>query len=76
MHADVSSFAIPPNAPSCPTCGKQMTLRGIVPTSEGTIYDYLCGNDGDRLSWQPRRKVQNGLVARPGHDPQRAAIGG
>ena len=46
------------NAPTisapCPTCGKEMSLTGVTPTSESVVYDYLCSNDGDRLSWQPR----------------------
>jgi predicted RNA-binding Zn-ribbon protein involved in translation (DUF1610 family) len=40
-------------APSCPTCGKKMGLIAICPTCQGTIYEYVCSNDGDRLSWQP-----------------------
>jgi hypothetical protein len=49
------------NVPSisihCPTCGKEMTPAGVTPTCDGTIYEYLCSNDGDRLTWQPQRKA-------------------
>jgi hypothetical protein len=41
-------------APSCPTCGKKMRLMALSPTCQGTIYEYVCNNDGGRLSWQPR----------------------
>jgi len=49
----ISSKNIPPTCPVCPTCGKEMTLTGVAPTSEGVIYEYVCSKDGDRLSWQP-----------------------
>ena len=47
---------IAPLSSPCPTCGKEMTLTGITPTSESVIYEYLCSNDGDRLSWRPNHR--------------------
>jgi hypothetical protein len=32
-----------------------MKLIGIVRQTLGTIYEYLCESEGDRLTWQPRR---------------------
>jgi len=46
---------VTPNSPLCPTCGKEMRPTGHAPTCEGVIYDFLCSDDGDRLSWRPRR---------------------
>jgi hypothetical protein len=51
--SDCSSKIVPPASPFCPTCGKEMSLTGVAPTSGNTIFEYLCSNDGDRLSWQP-----------------------
>jgi predicted RNA-binding Zn-ribbon protein involved in translation (DUF1610 family) len=51
----LSSQTVPPISPICPTCGKEVRLTGVVPTCEGAIYEYLCSNDGDRLSWRPNR---------------------
>ena len=51
-----------PIPPTCPTCGKEMRLTGVVPTCEGTIYDYMCSNDGDRLSWRPHH-LKSSLAA-------------
>ena len=51
--SDLSSKTVPPIPPACPTCGKEMTLTAVVPTCEGTIYEYECSNDGDRLNWRP-----------------------
>ena len=51
--ADLSSKTVPP-LPLCPTCGKEMRLIGIAPTSDGPIYECLCNKDGDRLNWHPR----------------------
>ena len=45
---------VTPTSPPCPTCGKEMRLTGHTPTCESMIYDFLCSDDGDRLSWQPR----------------------
>jgi hypothetical protein len=49
----------PPPCPTCPTCGNKMTLTGLSPTCETVIYDYVCGNDGDCISWRPRRVAAN-----------------
>ena len=46
---------VTPIFPHCPTCGKEMRLTGHAPTCESVIYDFLCTDDGDRLSWRPRR---------------------
>ena len=51
-----------PISPCCPTCGTIMSLTGYSPTCESVIYDYLCRNDGDRLSWRPRRAAPNELT--------------
>ena len=40
----------------CPTCAKEMKLTGYNPTCEGVVYYFVCADDGDRLSWQPRPK--------------------
>ena len=47
------------SSPNCPTCGKIMSLTGYSPTCESIIYDYQCKNDGDRISWRPRRSKQS-----------------
>jgi lysyl-tRNA synthetase class I len=60
--SDLSSKTFTPIPPPCPTCGKEMKLMGIVPNTEGTIYEYLCENGGDRLTWQPRH-WKSSLVA-------------
>ena len=57
--ADFSSKDVTPISPPCPTCGKEMRLTGHSPTCESVIYDYLCSDDGDRLSWQPGRVAAN-----------------
>lgn len=44
----------------CPTCGKDMKPIGHTPTCESVIYDFLCSDDGDRLSWRPRRVAVGG----------------
>jgi hypothetical protein len=31
-----------------------MRLTAITPTCESPIYEYICSDDGDRLSWHPR----------------------
>jgi len=54
--SDASSKTVPPIAPLCPTSGKEMKLLGIVPNTEGTIYEYLCENEGGRLTWQPHHR--------------------
>jgi hypothetical protein len=46
-----------PISPACPTCGKKMMLIGYNPTCKGVVYEYLCSNDGDRLSWQPSQRI-------------------
>ena len=46
---------VPPIFLPCPTCGKEMKLTGHAPTCESVIYDFLCSEDGDRLSWRSRR---------------------
>ena len=46
---------INPISPSCLTCGKEMRLTGHTSTCESVIYDFLCSDDGDRLSWRHRR---------------------
>ncbi len=48
---------------SCPTCGKEMRLTGHAPTCESVIYDFLCTDDGDRLSWRPRVAPNNNRIA-------------
>lgn len=45
---------VTPISLSCPTCGKEMKLTGHAPTCESMIYDFLCSDDGDRLSWLHR----------------------
>ena len=40
-------------SPLCLTCGKKMEQISATLTSGGVTYDFLCSNDGDRLSWQP-----------------------
>jgi hypothetical protein len=50
---------VAPLSPPCPTCGKEMRLTGHPPTCEGVIYDFLCSDDGDLLSWRPRRVAAN-----------------
>ena len=50
----VSSNTVPPFFPPCPTCTKEMVLISITPTCESPIFGYICSDDGDRLSWQPR----------------------
>lgn len=45
---------VTPISPPCPTCGKEMKLTGHAPTCESVIYDFLCSEDGDRLSWRHR----------------------
>jgi hypothetical protein len=45
-----TSFFLP-----CPSCGKGMRQTGYSPLCEIVIYDFLCSDDGDRLSWQARR---------------------
>ena len=50
---------VTPIFPPCPTCGKEMKLTGHAPTCESVIYDFLCTDDGDRLSWRPRRVAAN-----------------
>jgi hypothetical protein len=45
---------VAPLSPPCPTCGKEMRPTAHAPTCAGVIYDFLCSDDGDRLSWQPR----------------------
>jgi hypothetical protein len=46
---------VTPISPPCPTCGREMKLTGHAPTCDSVIYDFFCTNDGDRLSWRPRR---------------------
>ena len=60
--SDLSFKTVPPIPPHCPTCGKEMKLLGDVPNTEGTIYEYLCENDEDRLTWQPHHR-ESSLVA-------------
>jgi hypothetical protein len=50
---------VAPLSPPCPTCGKEMRLTGHAPTCDGVIYEFLCGDDGDLLSWRPRRVAAN-----------------
>jgi hypothetical protein len=59
--SDLSSKTVPPISPTCPTCGKEMRLIGVVPTCDGAIYEYLCSN-GDRLSWRPHH-LKSSLAA-------------
>jgi len=54
MRAEHASKMAPPLSPFCPSCGKEMSLIGVVPTCGNTIYEYLCSNDRGRLSWQPQ----------------------
>jgi hypothetical protein len=37
-------------------------LTGVNPYCDGTVYDYKCSNDGDRLSWRPHY-LKNSLAA-------------
>lgn len=53
--SDLSYKTEQPIPPCCPTCGKKMRLTGVVPSCAGTIYDYVCNNDGDSLSWRPHQ---------------------
>jgi len=50
---------VTPISPACPTCGKEMRLTGHAPTCESVIYDFLCSEDGDRLSWRHRHVLPN-----------------
>jgi len=50
----VFSKSVPPIFPPCPTSNKEMRLTAITPTCESPIYEYICSDDGDRLSWHPR----------------------
>jgi hypothetical protein len=54
LASDLPAKNVPPISPPCPTCGKEMMLTSVTPTCESVIYGYLCSDDGDRLSWQPR----------------------
>jgi len=58
----ISSKNVPLTCPLCPTCGKEMTLTGVTPTCESVIYEYVCSNDGDRLSWQPHHPKSTHVV--------------
>jgi hypothetical protein len=62
FSSDYSAKTVPRIPPICPTCGKELTLVGVVPTCESTIYEYQCSNDGDRLSWRPRH-LKSSLAA-------------
>ena len=55
----------------CPACGKGMKLTGYSPVSESVIYDFLCNDDGNRLSWRPRRIVADGTNADASYDGRR-----
>ena len=48
---------VPPLLPACPTCGKVMRHTGYSPTCDSVIYDFLCSDDGDRLSWRRRASL-------------------
>ena len=50
----MSMDSVMPISPRCPTCGTIMRLTGYSPTCESVVYDYICGGDGDRVSWRPR----------------------
>jgi len=52
----LASRIVPPIPPTCPTCGREMRLTGVVPTCEDAIYEYLCSKDGGRLSWRPNHR--------------------
>ena len=56
------SSEAPPIPPSCPTCGKKMRLTGVTPTCQGTVYDYLCSEDGDCLSWRPHHSKMSAVA--------------
>jgi hypothetical protein len=47
----ISSKTVPPFFPLCPTCNQKMAFIALSPTCQSVIYEYLCRNDGDRLSW-------------------------
>lgn len=49
---------VTPSLP-CPTCGKEMRLTGHTSACESVIYDFLCSDDGDRLSWRFRQVAAN-----------------
>ena len=52
---------VAPLSPPCPTCGKEMRLTGHAPTCDGVIYEFLCGDDGDLLSWTMETSSVGGL---------------
>jgi hypothetical protein len=54
----VSFKTVPPVLPPCPSCTKEMRLTGVTPTSESPIYEFVCSDDGDRLSWQPHNRAE------------------
>ena len=54
---------------SCPSCGKEMRLTGHAPTCESVIYDFLCTDDGDRLSWRQRVAPQQFAAVDPQDPP-------
>ena len=56
------SSEAPPIPPSCPTCGKKMRQTGVTPTCQGTVYDYLCSEDGDCLSWRPHHSKMSAVA--------------
>jgi hypothetical protein len=55
MHMET----VPPIRPACPNCGKEMRPVGHTPTCDSVIYDFLCSDDGNRLSWWRRRVAAN-----------------
>ena len=60
--SNLSCKTVPPIPPTCPTCGKEMSLTGVVPSCGDTTYEYVCSNDGDRLSWRPHH-LKSSLAA-------------
>ena len=57
---------VPPLLPSCPTCGKVMRHTGYSPTCDSVIFDFLCSDDGDRLSWRRRASPSGPVSFGPG----------
>ena len=64
--AELSSKYVTPISPLCPTCGKEMRQTSVTPTCKNTIYDYVCSNDGDRLSWQPGHPNKSSITRHGG----------
>jgi len=64
--AVLSSKYVTPTSPLCPTCGKEMRHTSVTPTCNNTIYDYVCSDDGDRISWQPGHPNKSSMTRHGG----------